>query len=496
VGANQLDRRDGEGGGLDPSIEAAVFLQELHDALAHLRELPLRRSHPLGRHLGEPAPVGPAQLQRLLLDAIERLRPPAPVAADSPRWRRYRYLQLRYVEGERVERVVAALGISERQARREHQAALQELAALLFQPSVAPSGGPSPDDDQRRSGRLGPEAAAPPTAGRAAAEPRADGDGSAERWFWPGARGEPGAPLRAGAATDSTGLEDPGPWESNLGEWDAAAAPEGVDLDGALTDALSLVSRLAASRGTTIDYAANPGLPAVAATRTVLRQILLNLLVHFIEDRPSGRLQLSTLASPSGVEVRFVPVAAHAGAKTGRTDTPFGQAPDHPGESPSLAAAAALVEGQEGALRFRPTPAGPAIHLLLLTVQATLALVADDHPGLVHLFRRFVRGEGVRLVQARNGLLAQKLARTLSPDLLILDLMMPVQDGWDLFRALRADPATATIPIVACSILPERELALSLGAQAFLAKPVTPESLLAALAPFRRLPPPLPLAAG
>jgi len=133
------------------------------------------------------------------------------------------------------------------------------------------------------------------------------------------------------------------------------------------------------------------------------------------------------------------------------------------------------------------TPAGGiAAFLLLPTAEATVVLVVDDNPDLVRLFHRYLRGRGFRLIQATNAIRARDLARAIRPDVITLDLMMPVQDGWDLLRLLRDDVVTAAIPIIACSILPERELALSLGASSFLAKPVTPESLLLALEPHRR----------
>jgi len=131
-------------------------------------------------------------------------------------------------------------------------------------------------------------------------------------------------------------------------------------------------------------------------------------------------------------------------------------------------------------------PDGVTARLYLLTSQASLVLVVDDNPDLIRLFRRYLHGEGFRLLQARNAIRARQLARTLGPDVIVLDLMMPAQDGWDFFQSMRDDPTTAAIPVVACSVLPERELALSLQASDFLAKPVTPESLRKALEPYRR----------
>jgi hypothetical protein len=72
-----------------------------------------------------------AMLHRLLLEAIEQLKPPAGTPAHSSLWRRYRHAFLRYVEGATVVQVANELGISERQARRDNQDAVQAIAAFL-----------------------------------------------------------------------------------------------------------------------------------------------------------------------------------------------------------------------------------------------------------------------------------------------------------------------------------------------------------------------------
>ena len=59
--------------------------------------------------------------------------------------------------------------------------------------------------------------------------------------------------------------------------------------------------------------------------------------------------------------------------------------------------------------------------------------------------------------------------------------MMPTQDGWEILQALKAHAETSNIPVVVCSVLRERELALSLGAARFLAKPVSQRQLVDAL---------------
>ncbi len=66
--------------------------------------------------------------------------------------------------------------------------------------------------------------------------------------------------------------------------------------------------------------------------------------------------------------------------------------------------------------------------------------------------------------------------------MIILDLMLPNRDGWELLQILHANPDTASIPVAVCSILDDPELAFSWGAQFYLKKPVGSLELLQALA--------------
>jgi len=104
-------------------------------------------------------------------------------------------------------------------------------------------------------------------------------------------------------------------------------------------------------------------------------------------------------------------------------------------------------------------------------------LVADDEPRNIDLIRMVVEEVDVpiRLATAGNGLEAIRLARELGPALILLDLKMPVLDGWEAARQLKADPATRDIPIVALSAqaMPgDREVALAAGCDGYMAKPL------------------------
>ncbi|MGH7325405.1 MAG: response regulator [Candidatus Rokuibacteriota bacterium] len=113
-------------------------------------------------------------------------------------------------------------------------------------------------------------------------------------------------------------------------------------------------------------------------------------------------------------------------------------------------------------------------------------LVADDEPQNLDLIRMVVEEANldVRLATASNGLEAVRLARDLTPRLVLMDLKMPVLDGWEATRRLKADPATRSIPVIAVSaqaMAGDRERALAAGCDGYIAKPIDVGSLIALL---------------
>jgi CheY-like chemotaxis protein len=118
------------------------------------------------------------------------------------------------------------------------------------------------------------------------------------------------------------------------------------------------------------------------------------------------------------------------------------------------------------------------IHLRAI---GTTLLVVDDNEGIASLFERFLTSYPYQLVFAHNGQDGIQIASQLKPDAIILDLMMPGMDGWELLQRLRLIPEMQTTPMIVCSVINDPELAYSLGASEVLAKPLTQESLLSLL---------------
>jgi CheY-like chemotaxis protein len=108
-------------------------------------------------------------------------------------------------------------------------------------------------------------------------------------------------------------------------------------------------------------------------------------------------------------------------------------------------------------------------------------LVIDDYEGLSHLLKRFLAGYPCRVLAATDGVSGLSLAREIQPDAVILDVMMPNMDGWEVLQRLRNHPDTQHIPVIICSVFDDPELACALGASSFLSKPVKREDIIKAL---------------
>lgn len=111
-------------------------------------------------------------------------------------------------------------------------------------------------------------------------------------------------------------------------------------------------------------------------------------------------------------------------------------------------------------------------------------LIADDYEDNLELLRLLLVAADYQVTEARNGAECLKLARQIRPDLVMVDLSMPVLDGWELFRALRSDELTASILCIAVTAHGEadRDRALRAGFDAYLSKPFRGVELLETVA--------------
>ena len=209
-------------------------------------------------------------------------------------------------------------------------------------------------------------------------------------------------------------------------------------------------------------------LPPVAIDRVVLRQALLNVLSYVIEQTHNTIIEVEV--SPNEHELQI------AVQHRGQTVTTLSDSR----EDERLSLAAHLLTSQGG--RMLRSDDHTAILFFLPIWQPKSVLVVDDNPDVISLFRRYLAGSGLQVVGAADGQQALQLAHESHPSAITLDVMIPTHDGWEILQTLKNVPDTKNIPVIVCSVLRDNSLALSLGANDYLIKPVTQQMLLAALA--------------
>jgi DNA-binding response OmpR family regulator len=121
------------------------------------------------------------------------------------------------------------------------------------------------------------------------------------------------------------------------------------------------------------------------------------------------------------------------------------------------------------------------------TVQSRRILVVEDEPLIRHGLKLRLERNGYEIIEAEDGVAGLSAARTEKPDLIILDIMLPKMDGYEVARMLKFDDAFKVIPIVmltARAQRTDRDTGVAVGADAYLTKPYRSEELLAVIAKF------------
>lgn len=418
-------------------------VESVHEALLCLYDPPALAATPLAAELVERAALTtPRALSELLLAAIEQLKPLEPAPRWSHGWRCYRYLQLRYVECQSHASIAQELGISLRQASRVHHEALGILSGILrsgTRPAMAPAAGASPSGDGAR-----------PIA-------------------------------RDHARTGSTGLS----WHDELAAVGRQPPDAAVDLAAVTRGVVETLHSLARQHRVEVVDRLPDDLPPARVNRVALRQIQLNLLLYAIQRARGPDAAESTTVSIRGNHSdAAVTLALWWDVTTRPPPRPIDGDRAASGESEPELAAARYLAGLQGGTIEDVQGEGPAVglQLRLPLSKKRRVLLIDDNPDVGKLFRRMLGESDYHLGQVRTASHALNHAREALPDVIILDVVMPSRDGWEVLTALRGDPTTARIPVVVCSVLPDRDLALSLGAADFLAKPVTRATLVRTLA--------------
>ena len=284
-------------------------------------------------------------------------------------------------------------------------------------------------------------------------------------------------------------------------------------VQGLLNDVVDTVRPLVARNSNTLHLRVpdDPGMMHADLTR--LRQSLFNLLSNAAKFTDHGSITLEVLVDRAGAQPRIRFAVADSGIgmtpeQLGRVFEDFAQADSSTsrrfggtglglsisrrfcrmmGGDIGVQSEAGVgstftidlpLEVSEHVQKEHPEPAS-------VPVQAPqggdLVLVIDDDPGMLDLLGRLLARDGYRVATASSGEEGIELTRSLHPQAVVLDVLMPRLDGWAVLSTLKNDEATRAIPVIVLTMLDDSEMAFALGAAEFMTKPVDRQHLAGAL---------------
>ncbi|HSK36264.1 MAG TPA: ATP-binding protein [Actinomycetota bacterium] len=282
--------------------------------------------------------------------------------------------------------------------------------------------------------------------------------------------------------------------------------PTEFSLQEALGHGLALVRERAARHGIRLGLEVAPEVGLVRADELRIKQVIVNLLSNAVKFTPDGgRVEVRARTEGSEALVTVADTGTGvAAADRERIFESFQQggrrASTTEGTGLGLTLSKRIVELHGGRIWVEselgvgstfgfaipagvPAPAAGAVadDPGRADGKGTVVVIDDDRRS-IDLLTVYLEAAGLRVVSASDGRRGVELIRALKPAIVVLDILLPGLDGWQVLESLKADPATAAIPVMVVSILDERGRGLALGAAEYLVKPVSREGVLDALA--------------
>ncbi len=252
-----------------------------------------------------------------------------------------------------------------------------------------------------------------------------------------------------------------------------AFSRESVEVDALIGSALDTAEPMLRSSRVALDYAPSEGLPKLAVQLVPTRQALLNILTVALDWLAEGRLVVRAANQPGDRHVS-VSVSGYGALVEGVEKL----------GTERLRVACELVSFSGGSLHHDIDSVRDQVfnfRFTLPTDRQIAVLAIDDNPDTLQLLQRYTADTRYSLQCESNPARSLALAEETLPDVILLDVLLQGMDGWELLGRFRAHPRLGDKPVIVCTILPQRELALSLGAAGFLSKPLSQRQLLAAL---------------
>jgi signal transduction histidine kinase/CheY-like chemotaxis protein len=305
---------------------------------------------------------------------------------------------------------------------------------------------------------------------------------------------------------------------------------ETFDVPAAVNEVAATLRPLVAKNSNRLELNCPPNIGSMHADQTKVRQILFNLLSNATKFTEKGAIRLEVRKQQLEAAGAHSPITNNRSLITFTvTDTGIGMTPEQVGKlfqaftqaeasttrkyggtglglaiskrfcqmmGGDLTATSELGKGSsftatlpaEVAETPRPARAPGTAALEVASRAAALhsaILVIDDEPAARDLVQRVLTKEGYRVETAASGAEGLVLARQIKPAAITLDVMMPGMDGWAVLTVLKADPATADIPVIMVTVVDDKNLGFALGAADYLIKPIEWDRLIAVLEKHR-----------
>jgi CheY-like chemotaxis protein len=277
--------------------------------------------------------------------------------------------------------------------------------------------------------------------------------------------------------------------------------PSTFSVGGALEYTLAMVRERATLHAITVTVQVADDVDTIDADELRFKQVVLNLVTNAVKFTPDGG-SVSIRAYRQGTELVVTVTDTGIGVPPEDQERIFESfqqggrgAPKEEGTGLGLTLSRRIVGLFAGRMWLDSTPGEgstfgfsiPGLPVLADDLAApgraelpVIVLVDDDRASL-DLLTAYLIGSPARVLRARDGVEALELIRKVLPAVVVLEVRLPRLDGWQVLTDLKADPATAAIPVVVASVDDDRARGRALGADVHLLKPVRGDELIDAL---------------
>jgi signal transduction histidine kinase/CheY-like chemotaxis protein len=277
--------------------------------------------------------------------------------------------------------------------------------------------------------------------------------------------------------------------------------PRTFGVNSVMESTLAMVRERATRHTITVTVEIADDIDTIDADELQFKKVVLNLLANAVKFTPDGG-RVSVRAYREGTDLAVTVTDTGIGVPPEDQERIFESfqqggrgAPKEEGTGLGLTLCRRIVELWGGRMWLESTPgvgstfgfSVPGLPELEDDVASVghdkrpVVVLVDDDRASLDLFSAYLDGSGTRVLRARDGIVALEQIRKVPPVAVVLDIKLPRLDGWQVLAELKADPATAAIPVVIASVVDDRPRGLALGADEYLLKPIRREDLVEAL---------------